>query len=100
MTIYTVIIQGIDYEGHHQNSVENFKTLEEAKNFIDSCIESQKVLEGEDSFWVTEITGSNHEYGWIFGGKIPYGVETKKVGEHKPWDIYKTKRFVIPTIVK
>jgi len=100
MIIYTVVIQSIDYEGHHQNSIENFTDLEEAKKFIDHCIESQKVLEGADSFWATEISGSMAEYGWIFSGKIPYGIETERVGEHKPWDVYKTKRFIIPTIAQ
>ena len=97
MKIYTVIIQGIDYEGHHQNSIDNFTTLDDAKKFIDDCIECQKRLEGENSFWASEITGSMCEYGWLFGGKIAYGVETERVGEHKPWDIYKTKRFVLET---
>ena len=101
MIIYTVVIQSITYEGHHTNSVENFKTLEEAKAFIDNCVESQKRLEGADSFWPTDITGSMSEFGWIFNGKIAYGIETESVNkEHKPWDIYKMKRFVIPTLVE
>ena len=100
MIIYTVVIQSITYEGHHQNSVENFTDLEQAKKFIDHCIECQKVLEGADSFYATEISGSMAEYGWVFSGKIPYGIETERVGEHKPWDIYKTKRFIIPTIAQ
>ena len=100
MIIYTVVIQSIDYEGHHQNSIENFRVLEEAKKFIDNCVESQKVLEGADSFWPTDISGSSCEYGWVFSGKIIYGVETTRVGDdHKPWDVYKTKRFMIPTLV-
>ena len=100
MVIYTVVIQSIDYEANHTNSVENFKTIEGAKAFIDGCVESQKILEGPDSFWPSEITGSSCEYGWIFPGKIVYGVETKSTRkEHKPWDIYKMRRFALATIV-
>ena len=102
MIIYTVVVQSVKYDGSHQNSVENFKTLEEAKSFIDSCVESQKTLEGADSFTTYDLTGSMAEYGWIFSGKIPYGIECQKVkqGDEKSWEFYTTKRFVIPTIVQ
>lgn len=100
MIIYTVVIQSINYDGSHQNNVENFKTLEEAKDFIDSCVESQKTLEGVDSFTTYDLTGSMAEYGWLFSGKIAYGVECQRVKEGKDWEIYTTKRFVLPTIVQ
>ena len=99
MIIYTVVIQSIKYDGSHQNSVENFKSLDAAKAFIDHCIESQKTLEGADSFMTFDLTGSMYEYGWVFSGKIPYGIETETLKKDKRFDVYKTKRFVIPTIV-
>ena len=100
MVIYTVVVQSIDYNGHHQNSIENFGDFDKAKKFIDDCIDGQKTLEGEDSFYATDISGSWGEYGWIFRGQIPYGIETERVKEGKPWDVYKTKRFIIPTNVQ
>jgi len=101
MKIYTVVVQGIDYEGHHTNSITNFGDFDKAKKYVDDCVDGQKRLEGENSFWAFDITGAYCEYGWIFGGKIAYGIETKRVGEHhKPWDIYKTNRFVLETEVE
>lgn len=98
MIVYTVVIQSIAYDGHQVNSVENFKDLEAAKKFIDSCVAIQKTLEG-DVFMEYDLTNSMCEYGWIFSGKIPYGIELSREAEGKPHDYYKTKRFIIPTLM-
>ena len=97
MKIYTVIIQGITSDGHHQNSVENFETFDKAKKFIDDCVEAQKSLEGEDSFVPYDMTGEAYEMGWIFRGKVLYGVETRHTNTGKPFHMYGEKRFVIET---
>ena len=83
MKIYTVITQSINNVGHHQNSIDNFSNFEDAKKYINDCVEGNKKLEGEDTFSCFEMTGSWTEYGWMFNNRIPYGVEMKRNGECK-----------------
>ena len=98
MKIYTVIIQSLDRDGHHQNGIETFDSFDKAKKFIDDCIEGQKRLEGEDSFHSVDITGEMYEYGWIFKGSILYGIETIHTKDG-PFRGNREKRFVIETDV-
>ena len=96
MKIYTVITQAVYFDGYHTNSINNFRTLDKAKNFIDSCVECQKKLEG-DVFYVTETSGLNIMYGWMFSSKVVYGVEMKRSREHSSHEICSTERFILET---
>ena len=102
MIIYTLITQSIYKDGHHVNLIDNFENLEEAKSCLDSRVASQKTLEG-DVFAKFELTDSTCEYGWLFEGKIVYGIELQRaLAENNiPGnDIISTKRFIIPTLTK
>ena len=97
MDIFTVVIQGIQTDATHRNGIETFDSFEKAKQFIDHCVETQKSLEGKDSFIVRDLTGERGLYGWLFSGEILYGVETENISGMEHFRGFKARRFIIKT---
>ena len=95
MKIYSVITQCIHENGYHTNGIDTFTSLEKAKAFIDNNVEGQKKIEGTDNM-ISEfdITGKTSQYGWMYPGKIVYGVKIKQKFRN---EILHTVRFVLET---
>ena len=94
MKIYNVIVQGVAKDGWHTNSITPYSTFEKAKDFVDSCVEGQKRIEGTDTM-VSEldITGEPVR-GWVVNEKkIVYGIEIRQ--RFKSLEEFTTRRFVI-----
>ena len=79
MKIYAVITQCIHEDGYHVNALDTFTSFEKAKAFIDNNVDGQKRIEGTDNI-VGEfsIAGETNQYGWMYSGKIVYGVKIKQ----------------------
>ena len=101
MKIYSVITQGIHNDGYHINGIDNFTSLEKAKAFIDNNVECQKRLEGTDNIiGEFDVTGEANQYGWMYSGKIVYGVKIMQKFENKHCfheENFQTIRFVLET---